>query len=153
MRETARDHYRRMAVESATPTGLIGLLYEGAVTSLRRAAEAAESQQIARRVEHANRALGIIAHLRSSLDLARGGAVAATLERFYALVSAKIFEAGLKNSPACFADLASQLAGVREAWRSVERDEARGFPPGGATTAAVSRTPVRLRAGAARTSV
>ena len=78
MRETAREQYRRMAVESATPAGLVGMLYEGVVTCLRLAMDAAQRNDIPRRVEHANRALDIIAYLRSTLDGERGGQVAAT---------------------------------------------------------------------------
>jgi flagellar biosynthetic protein FliS len=67
MRETAREQYRRMAVESATPAGLVGMLYEGVVTCLRLAMEAAQRNDIPRRVEHGNRALDIIAYLARSL--------------------------------------------------------------------------------------
>lgn len=129
MRETARDHYRRMAVESATPAGLIGMLYEGVVTGLHRAGAAAAAGQIERRVEHSNRALAIIAHLLSSLDRERSGPVAATLRHFYAAAERHIVQAGIQNSGAMFAALETQFAGLREAWRAVERDEARGFPP------------------------
>lgn len=132
MRETARDHYRRIAVESATPAALIGMLYEGAATGLHRAAAAAAAGQIERRVEHGNRALAIIAHLRSSLDLERGGQVAATLRQFYIVAERHILRAGIENSAAMFAELETQFAGLREAWRAVERDEARGFAPAAA---------------------
>lgn len=135
MRETAREHYRRMAVESASPAGLIGLLFEGAVSSLHGAALAAAAGQVARRLEHTNRALGIITHLRNSLELERGGRVAATLRDFYSLAIPRILQAGIQNSAAMFTELETEFAGLREAWRAVERDEARGFRPAAAAGA------------------
>ncbi len=147
MRETAREHYRRMAVESATPAGLVGMLYEGVVTCLRLAMEAAQRNDIPRRVEHANRALDIIAYLRATLDGERGGQVAATLRQFYAVAATRIFDAGVKNSPAMFAELETQFAGLREAWRAVERDEARGPAAAGAPTAPSRFAPTSVAAG------
>lgn len=112
--------YARLFVEGSSPVGLVVALYDNALKSLHRARRAIETNDIELRTRYLNHVLCIIAHLQGTLDLERGGEVAATLTRFYSYARAGILEVSLTNSKEKLADLASHFYSLREAWQTVE---------------------------------
>lgn len=114
--------YRRSAIEGASPVQLVGLLYEGVIAALHASARALEAGDIETRVREINRAMAILAELRASLDLERGGEVAGTLRRFYDIAKGRMLEASIKQSAPILEELISQFRGLRDSWRRVERD-------------------------------
>src|SRR5579864_197261 len=94
----AASEYRKRAVETASPVGLVVLLYGGVVTALMRAVAAIEANDIERRVSELNRALNIMAELQGTLNFEKGGEVARNLEKFYAVMRSQVLEASIKNS-------------------------------------------------------
>jgi flagellar protein FliS len=112
--------YRQLAVQGATPVGLIVMLYDGAISAMQRAISAMEAHDIEKRCAHLNRVLGIIIQLEGVLDLERGGEVAQTLKRFYVHARARLLQASVENSQEILASLAQQFSIVREAWQQVE---------------------------------
>jgi flagellar protein FliS len=121
--------YRKRAVESASPVGLVVLLYGGAVTNLMRAIAAIEAGNVEKRVLELNKALDIIAQLQGTLDFEKGGAVAAQLDKFYHVMRSQILEASIKNSKPLLEDLVKHMSSLKEAWQQVERETTmRGVP-------------------------
>jgi flagellar protein FliS len=114
--------YRKRAVESASPVGLVVLLYGGAVTNLMRAIAAIEAGNVEKRVLELNKALDIIAQLQGTLDFEQGGAVAAQLDKFYHVMRSQILEASIKNSKPLLEDLVKHMSSLKEAWQQVERE-------------------------------
>src|SRR5580700_3289394 len=112
----ARSSYRETAVRGANPVRLVICLYEQAIEDLRRAVLAQESGDIEARTRSINHALTVIAQLQGSLDMERGGEVAANLSRFYNLVRAGLTEAQALQSTKILEQQISQLATVHEAW-------------------------------------
>lgn len=82
--------YGRVSLEarvaSATPHQLVAMLYQRLAALLREAGEAARAGNSARRLRATERALAIVDGLDATLDLDRGGGVAAALRQVYALL-------------------------------------------------------------------
>ena len=70
------NHYQRHRARGASPVGLVVLLYDAAIESLRRAKLAAESGRIEQRVAASNHVLLVINELGRSLDPEPGGEAA-----------------------------------------------------------------------------
>jgi flagellar protein FliS len=112
--------YRQYAANGASPLGLILMLYEVAVTSLHRAVQAVEIEDIPGRTASLNHVLAVIGELQSALDFERGGEVAQNLERFYLFARSRVIEASSQNSKDILQQLAAQFLSLREAWQQVE---------------------------------
>jgi len=75
--------YRQTAIETATPTRLVVMLYDGAIRFLSSALPEMHARRYDAQTRLIGRAQAIIAHLRDILDFAQGGAVAHDLETCY----------------------------------------------------------------------
>jgi flagellar protein FliS len=118
------SHYQRHRARGASPVGLVVLLYDAAIESLRRAALAAESGRIEQRVAASNHVVLVINELSRSLDHKRGGEIARHLDQFYAVARATLMEANLRSDPHIFEELVGVFCSLREAWQQVEIETA-----------------------------
>lgn len=139
-----KREYREAAVRSASPTGLIIMLYEWAIEDLRRIAAAIEENDIQRRTDECHHFLEVLNQLQGSLDMERGGDVADNLDRYYALVRRRLLDAELKNTKDVVDALLNQFLSLHQAWVEVERTAAEHSPasakhPSIATTSTVSQ--------------
>jgi len=114
----ARSYAQTQAV-SATPLQLVAMLYDGAVIAAAAAHDAMVRRDIPARRAALNKLLGIIAELQNSLDLERGGAVAAELDRLYDYVVRRLMEAVSTQTAAPIADAQRILQTLREAWQQI----------------------------------
>lgn len=118
--------YRQLSIQSASPIGLIVLLFNSALSSLHKAEKAAEAGEIESRVRELNHVLDIVAELRSVLDFERGGDVARQFDVFYRMVEVQILKANIENSPVIIQDLISHFVKIRDAWQQVDGTAAAG---------------------------
>lgn len=140
--------YRQLAVQSATPVGLIVMLYDGAISALRRAIGAIEAHDIEKRCAHLNRALAIIVYLEGILSVEQGGEVAQTLKQLYVHARARVLQASIKNSKEILASLIQQFSELREVWQQVEaKSSSPGAPTPAPNNARPSSTPPLTGAG------
>jgi flagellar protein FliS len=117
--------YKRRAIESATPVGLVVLLYQAAVVDLRRALAAMENdpdspRQIEVRTQACHRVLAIVGELKGALNFEQGGEVARNFDRFYQLAERLIVQAGFQKDPEPVRELLQQFSAILNAWREVE---------------------------------
>jgi len=115
MRQPA-NAYRQLSIESATPLGLVVMLYDGAIAAMQRAATAIESQDVQTKCTQMNRALAIIAQLEGTLNFELGGEVAQTLKSLYVHTRAQALKANIEDSPEILRSVIANLNIVREAW-------------------------------------
>jgi len=129
----ALNHYQRMAVQTANPLRQVVALYEGAVHFLNQAKAAIGAGDIAGKSEMTNRALDIIAYLRSVLDFEQGGQIAFELERLYAYMTERVLYASARLDPAPIDEVVTLLGTLRESWEQIsrqsEREQADGAEP------------------------
>jgi len=112
--------YREFSVQSATPLGLVVMLYDGAITALRQAVTAIEAHDITKKCAHLNRAQAIIVQLEGTLNFEQGGEVAQTLKALYVHARAQILKANLEDSPEILSALIEKITTVREAWHEAD---------------------------------
>ena len=135
MNDDIRLAYRENTARLTTPVGRVVLLYEQIIQDIGQAIAALQGQQIEARTQAINHALLVLGLLQGSLDLDRGGEVARNLERFYALVRARLMEAQLRASAAILEDQRGLLLSLRSAWLEVENAEAPAASPSAASPA------------------
>jgi len=118
---SAADAYRANQVKTATPLGLVIMLYDGAVSFLTKAEEAARAGDWDGASGFIRRAQDIVYELMACLDMEKGGQVAANLFRIYEYMGYRLVQAQLRRDPAPAAEVREHLESLKEAWEEAER--------------------------------
>ncbi|WP_339513073.1 flagellar export chaperone FliS [Pseudomonas sp. RL_15y_Pfl2_60] len=103
----------------ASPHRLIQMLMEGGLTRIAQARGAMERGQVALKGELIGKAIGIVGGLRDGLDLQQGGELAANLDSLYEYMSARLFEANVKNQAEPLEEVASLLRNIKSGWDAI----------------------------------
>ena len=108
------------ATSSASPHKLIEMLFDGFNDAVARARGALQSKQI----EAKGRAIGHAARiveegLKSALNLADGGEVAAELNALYAYITMRLIHANLHNDEQALEECVRLMEPVRAAWAEI----------------------------------
>ncbi len=117
----AADAYLANQVRTATPLGLINMLYDGAISFLRRAEEAAGSGDWEEAQGLIRRAQDIVYELMGCLDMEKGGRIAVSLFRIYEYMGYRLVQAQLRRDAGIAAEVRGHLQNLREAWEEAER--------------------------------
>ncbi len=113
--------YRQTSVETATPTRMVVLLYDGAIRFLSQALPAMRSRQYDQQSLLLGKGQAIVAHLRDTLDFKAGGAVAQHLNGLYLSMLDALTDANIHDKPERVEEVISALRELREAWAEVDR--------------------------------
>jgi flagellar secretion chaperone FliS len=122
--------YRKSAIGGASTVGLMIVLFDTLVGDFRRAAAALRKNDIETRCRELNHAALVLGQLEDWLDREKGGESAKTLSRFYALLRAKMLEAGATKSAKVLEAQIDTILHIRTAWQSFEEsplDPSRGI--------------------------
>ena len=103
-------------IAAASPHGLIMMLLEGALERIAAARGRMVNGLLGEKAELITRTLAIVDELRGSLDLARGGEIAANLDALYAYISQQLIKANVENRPEFLDEVASLLKEIHSAW-------------------------------------
>src|SRR5579871_3825551 len=112
--------YRQTQVDTASPTQLVVMLYDGAIRFLSLARQKMGPGDIEARNTLLLKAQRIITHLISSLDLEKGGDVAVNLQRLYTFMLLQIIEANVYDRAAPIDEVVGLLRELRESWVEVD---------------------------------
>ncbi len=115
MSDAARA-YRESAVRGASPVGLIVILYEEIIHSMRKAQRAVQSGNIEERTRSLNHALAVVGHLQGVLNFEKGGHVARDLSTFYNLVRRKILDANMRTDSVSIEWIVTECSSIKQAW-------------------------------------
>jgi flagellar protein FliS len=115
------SQYQQTTVETATPTRLVVMLYDGAIRFLCQALPAMQARQLDQQSHLIGKAQAIIMHLRATLDMEAGGKVAGTLETFYVITYDALTDANIYDKPERVKEVIHALRELREAWIEVDR--------------------------------
>jgi len=118
----------RATAETASPHKLIAMLFDGALGSLAKAKGAIERENISERTTHLNKASEIVVGLRGSLDLEKGGEVAANLDALYDYMTRAIMQANRNNDLDKVQEVMNLLLEVRAGWLEMPEDVKQGKP-------------------------
>ena len=113
------------SITDADPHKLIQLLYNGAIERINMAKSRIQAKDYGGKAQVINKAIEIIGGLRSFLDFAQGGDLAARLEALYDYMERSLLEASAKNDLAKLDEVLTLLRSVKEGWDGI-REEAIG---------------------------
>ena len=113
--------YRQNNVETATPTRMVVMLYDGAIRFLSQSLPAMRIQKYDQQSENIGKAQAIISHLRDTLDFGAGGAVAGHLNSIYVGLFDTLTKANIHDKPHLVEEAIEVLRELREAWAEVDR--------------------------------
>lgn len=117
--------YRDQHILTASPARLVAMLYEAAMTNLRRAIKAIEDGDVKARWAANARAIEIIEHLSMTLDTDKGGRIAADLERLYPFMIKHLIDVDMHNDAKPAHEVIALLEPLYESWRVLDRQMAR----------------------------
>ena len=103
-------------IAAANPHGLIMMLLEGALERVAGARGRMVNGLVGEKAELITKTLAIVDELRGSLDLARGGEIAANLDALYAYISQRLIKANVENRPEILDEVSSLLKEIHSAW-------------------------------------
>jgi flagellar protein FliS len=119
------QQYLRTQVESARPTQLVVMLYDGAIRFLTIAKEKMQACELESRHIHILKAQRILSELLGSLDVDNGGEVAANLRRLYAYMLNRTMEANVHDRMEPLDEVIGMLRDLRASWSELDQAQAR----------------------------
>lgn len=111
--------YVENQVLSSDPLGLVLLLYEEAMRSIRQAREFLQEGSIRERSNAITKAMQIVAELQGSLDLEQGGEIAQRLARLYGFIQERLIEANAEQKRVPLQEALAILSILREGWKEI----------------------------------
>jgi len=113
--------YQKVQVMTADGVRLVVMLYEGVIKFNGLAVESIKERDIEKRTYYINRSAAIISDLYNSLDMERGGEVAANLRDLYLYSMTRLTEANMKNSPAVIKEVTALFVEIKSGWDEIAR--------------------------------
>lgn len=106
-------------VTDASPHQLVQMLLDGALGKLSVVKGLMDRGETAKKGEVIGQAISIVGGLRSSLDLSKGGEIAANLDNLYEYMERQLIQANLKNDLTIINEVVSLLLEIKTAWVSI----------------------------------
>lgn len=106
-------------IDGASPHKLIAILFEELLCAMDAHKIAMERADIARQADRQARALSILQALDASLDMAKGGQVAANLSKIYREARRLTALAGREKNPAYIVRAREMVAEISSAWEQI----------------------------------
>ncbi|MHB8813007.1 MAG: flagellar export chaperone FliS [Steroidobacteraceae bacterium] len=107
------------AVADADPHALVLTVMDAALARIGAASACIERKQTLRMASLLHSAVILIAELRGSLDLARGGALAQNLSDLYEYMTRRLIHANSSADATAVAEVVSLLEEIRQAWAAI----------------------------------
>lgn len=103
----------------ATPHRLVQMLLNGALDKIAAAKGALERNDIAEKGRFITWSITIVNGLKASLDVERGGEIAANLESLYDYMTRQLIAANIENDLDKLLEVSSLLSEIRDAWAAM----------------------------------
>lgn len=103
-------------VEGASPHRLVQMLYEGLIDRLMQAKGAIARKNFEAKSRNLNKAVEIISHLQSTLDMDKGGDFSENLFQLYDFFRRQLFLASRNNDLLMLDDVVSLVKELKTAW-------------------------------------
>ncbi len=116
--------YRETKIKTASQGKLILMLYDGAIGSLKEAAEHLEKND--KKLDVVNnqivKAQDMITELMVSLDFDRGGEIAKGLFSLYMYFNRQLMDANLRKDPSVLREVQNHMSELRDAWAQIAKN-------------------------------
>ena len=115
--------YQEVAVQTSSPAKLVVMLYEGAIRFLNQSVTAIQAKDLNLKRQSIDRAVAVIQHLQSTLDMTQGKEVAAELDRLYTYITSRILDGSGKLEVAPLEEAIKLLTTLLTGWEEVAKKE------------------------------
>ncbi|WP_322522117.1 flagellar export chaperone FliS [Guyparkeria halophila] len=112
-------------VESASPHGLIAMLYEGLLTRVAQAKHAMLAGQFEQKGLNVTKAINILGGLKDGLDAEQSPELAERLEELYDYCQRRLLDASAQRDTDGFDEVSALIREVKEAWDAIQPEVAR----------------------------
>ncbi len=116
--------YQEVNVAARSPLELVVLLYDGALSAITAAQDAMARRDLVAKRKAMSKALAIVGHLQSTLDMEGGKEIAEQLDRLYLFVTDKLIECNVQGRQEALAEAHAVLTTLRDAWSSIAQSAA-----------------------------
>jgi len=113
------DAYKQTAVTTSEPGKLILMLYDGAIRFLNLALDRLEKKDVFGVNQNLIKGKSIIAELMASLNLDKGGEIAANLQRLYAYMFNQLVDANISKDGQRVRHVIELLKELRSGWQNI----------------------------------
>lgn len=137
--------YQKTAVTTSDQGKLIVMLYDGAVKFLSLAVEKINRNDSYGAHTNLVKGKSIIAELLASLNLEKGGDIAANLQRLYAYMFNELIEANLNKDSSRIVEVVKLLKELRVGWKSIPAAQKGNSPNATAPAAEGNTRKINLR--------
>lgn len=108
------------AVMSASPHQLVVMLFDGALSAMKKAAILMEQGDISGKGLALSKAINIITNgLRAGLNHEAGGEIAANLDDLYDYMTRRLLQANLHNDIDAIEEVERLLTNIADAWKEI----------------------------------
>lgn len=114
------------SVYGASPVGLIVMLYEGAISALRKAQAEIGKRNFIEKGMYIGKGLDIINGLDTVLNIEKGGDVSANLRELYAYMKHRLGVANLQCDNAILDEVIGLLEELLGAWKQLDKMQGAG---------------------------
>lgn len=121
--------YEETSVNTASPTKLVVMLYEGAIKALTRAANDIRNKDLVSKQKSVNHGMAIIKHLRLTLDKNKGGQIAEELDRLYSYAFSRVLDGSIKLDAGAIEEAIKVLSDLLPAWEEIAKKEQEKLVP------------------------
>jgi flagellar protein FliS len=115
--------YQEISVQTSSPAKLVVMLYEGGIRFLRQSIDAMQAKDLDRKRQSIDRAVAIIQHLHDTLDTAKGGQLAADLDKLYTYITSRILDGSAKLQTKPLEEAIKLLTTLLTGWEEVVKKE------------------------------
>jgi flagellar protein FliS len=119
MYENALKSYQQVNFLTADPLKLVLMCYDRAISSLKQACEHYTAKDYEAKGLAVKKALDILYELNASLDMKKGGEIAANLRALYTFMTQALIEADLKKDLAVFHSVIQMLEELEAEWKGI----------------------------------
>jgi flagellar protein FliS len=109
-------------VAASDPHGLILMLLDGALDRIAAARGCMSNKALGDKSQLLSRALAIVEELRVSLDLSKGGPLAANLSDLYDYIGRQLTRANAENRVEILDEVTALLQEIRVAWIAIPQE-------------------------------
>ncbi|MBT6050549.1 MAG: flagellar export chaperone FliS [Candidatus Scalindua sp.] len=120
METSQTKSYKKLQVDTATPIGLVIMLYDRAIVLLHKAKNEISEKQYEAKGHTLDKASDIIMELITTLDKDKGGEIAFSLANLYNFVLREINDANTKLNTKSLDSAIKILSELRESWESIK---------------------------------
>ncbi len=112
--------YKKLQVETASPIGLVVMLYDRAIVLLNKAKNEISEKQYEAKGHTLDKASDIIFELLTTLDKDKGGEIASSLANLYNFILREIMNANSKLNTKSLDNAVKILSELKGSWESIK---------------------------------